>query len=941
MRDRSPKRPSGLAPRRLPTHLPGAHRFSQSGLIAFVLLAAGALPPAGLVALPGGLPILEAPRTGIVLIMALVFAPALVWVAVALQGFDTVLARLRAALPGEYPQLIARVSLGALVFGFVLGLLAAQPEEPAIPRCLLIGSLLLAVEWLVLLQVILDPRDSQLLRYVALISDIVLFSILLAAGGGLTAALAPIYLCVVINSTANRHGPLALACAVLLGAIGFAVMALVTPFWREERLLAGGMLVAIATLPLYVGALLRRLGAAKTRSEAAIVAKDQLLAALGEDLRRALRTITRAGSHIDRAGVDPEHWDTIAQMRLNARAMLLELGDIPDYREIDDDAFAPGTRSFDLHDLASGAVAALRVLAAECDIDLAVRVDPRLPYQLCGRADRLRQILIGLATNAMRFARRARVGINMDAAASDDARVTLRVAVVSDPRDNQLETADQTARSDEAGQRLGLAVVEQLVALMGGRLVVDTERRRGLSLVVELPFAVDRAVLALPPDLAHLPVLIISKDAELAGELSEPLEAWRADPRWIGAGDAALTYLARLGSGDRRTVLVVDGRGDVLQALSWTQRAAVLAAWQSAHVIFIADEPRVDSIVGLAGGELDSILPAPVTADMLRNALHSFRAEPTEQFPEAPHSTIAANLASPLHRQVAEARLPSEPIDLGTSPRSPAPIAAAVRSKRRWQVLIATSNASNRRIMGSMVRRAGHEVLFGATLDEVRRELEAHEIDVLLLDLTGAPGADYEAARLCRRARPSLTIIALTGDDATEAERRAREIGLDAVLVKPVEPRRLLAAIDAAMGGEPVNPAPSEVVTQLSSHPRFVAEANSPVDHRQSVASRSPGESSALFQGMIDTFRTASRRIVSDMAQAALAGDTQAFEAGLRALRDCTANFGVGRLRDLLQSLHGQSSAVLRRQGADYVQRLQAELARLDAVLVERLRIAN
>jgi two-component system sensor histidine kinase RpfC len=921
--------------------LPRTHRFSQSGLIAFVLLAAGALPPVGLVVLPGGLSILGTPRTGIVLIMALVFAPALVWVAIALQGCDTVLARLRVALPGEYLQIIARVSLGALVFGFVLGLLAAQPEEPAIPRCLLIGSLLLAVEWLALLQVVLDPRDSPLLRYVALVSDIVLFSILLAAGGSLTAALAPIYLCVVINSAANRHGPLALACAVLLGAVGFAAMAAVTPFWREERLLAGGMLAAIATLPLYVGVLLQRLGVAKTRSEAAIVAKDRLLAALGEDLRRALRTITRAGTHIDRAALDPEQWDTIAQMRLNARAMLLELGDISDFGEIDDDASKSGTRSFDLHDLASGAVAALRVLAAECDIDLAVRVDPRLPYQLRGRADQLRQILIGLATNAMRFARRARVGINMDAAASDDVRVTLRVAVVSDPRDSQLETADQTARLDDAGQRLGLAVVEQLVTLMGGRLGVDTQRRRGLSLVVELPFAVDREALALPPDLAQVPVLIISKDAELAGELSEPLEAWRADPRWIGAGDTALTYLARLGSGERRIVLVVDGRGDVLQALSWTQRAAVLAAWRSAHVMFIADELRVDSIVGLAGGELDSILPAPITADMLRNALHSFRAEPAEQFPVGLPSMMEANLAPPLHRHVAEARLPSEPTDIGPSPRSPSPIAAAARPRRRWQVLIATSNASNRRIMGSMVRRAGHEVLFGATLDEVRRGLEAHEIDVLLLDLTGAPGADYEAARLCRRARPSLTIIALTGDNAAEAERRAREIGLDAILVKPVEPRRLLAAIDAAMGGEAVNPAPSEVVTKLSSHPRFAAEANPAVDDRPTVASRSLGESSALFQGMIDTFRTASRRIVSDMGQAALAGNTQAFEAGLRALRDCTANFGVGRLRDLLQSLHGQSSAVLRQQGADYVQRLQAELARLDAVLVERLRIAN
>src|SRR6202041_229679 len=142
------------------------------------------------------------------------------------------------------------------------------------------------------------------------------------------------------------------------------------------------------------------------------------------------------------------------------------------------------------------------------------------------------------------------VRIHLDALELEADRVTLRVIVTSTFADNRLETADEGT-----DRHLGLAVVDRLVGLMGGRLAVEADPRRGLSLAVELPFAIDQASLALPLDLAHLPVLIVTKDAEFVGDLIEPLEAWRADPRWIGAGDAALSYLDTFESGARRAVL--------------------------------------------------------------------------------------------------------------------------------------------------------------------------------------------------------------------------------------------------------------------------------------------------------------------------------------------------------------------------------------------------
>ena len=112
-------------------------------------------------------------------------------------------------------------------------------------------------------------------------------------------------------------------------------------------------------------------------------------------------------------------------------------------------------------------------------------------------------------------------------------------------------------------------------------------------------------------------------------------------------------------------------------------------------------------------------------------------------------------------------------------------------------------------------------------------------------------------------------------------------------------------------------------------------------EDRERAASLSRSERGESSQRAIAAFRSDSRQIVATIGQAALAGDTLAFEQGLGALRDCTSHLGSGRLRDLLQSMHGRNSAELRRQGTEYVQRLLGELARLDAVAVERLRAAN
>jgi signal transduction histidine kinase len=586
--------------------------------------------------------------------------------------------------------------------------------------------------------------------------------------------------------------------AILIASIVVAAALTVVLIWPRQPSVGGGAAAGLA-LAFGIGWIGWRLNTAKARAEAADAAKTRLLTALGEDLRKPLRAIARAGAAIDRSGLDPGEWDKISRMRLDARAMLLQLEDIQTCLDIEAGAFAPETRSFDLYRLANGVVASLRPQAAERGIVLALRIDPLLPYQLRGWPHQLRQVLVGLLTHAVQQAGKAKLRLVFAAADLGAERVQVRIAVASGAAETPASDSDLSLPDSVAGRPFGLAMVERLVLLMGGHLAAERDARGDRQLVAELPLSVDQAASALPLDLAHLPALIVTKDQNFVGELVEPLDAWRADARWIGAGDTALDYLAAFDAGGRRPLLVIDGRGDVLQALSFAQRAVSLSAGPPPHLLFIADEARMDSVIGLADEDFDGILPFPFTVGALRGVLHTMRVEPADWF-----------LAGPL------------PGALGDDPPEPAPVPA--------------------------------------------------------------PPPPPEPA-----------------------------------------PR----------------PAPAAIITEIASHPRFVADTAVVIDERAVAALWSLGDGSEFFAGVIEAFRTDSRRVLADLAAAAATVDPGRFEEGVQALRRCTANFGNGRLRELLLSLRDLAPAELQRQGVAFVQRLEAELGKLEATLVDYAKTAG
>ena len=376
---------------------------------------------------------------------------------------------------------------------------------------------------------------------------------------------------------------------------------------------------------------------------------------------------------------------------------------------------------------------------------LALRIDPQLPYLLRGWPHQFRQVLLCLITNAMRQVDKARVRVNFEVAELGTDEIVLRLVVASGFADRRLETVDEADDADEDGRHLALAVAHRLVGLMGGRLTADSDTRRGFSLTAELPFAIDQATLALPLDLAHLPVLVVTKDAQFVGELIEPLEAWRGDPRWIGAGDAALHYLGGFDAGPRRGVLIIDGRDDVLQALSWTHRALEGCPVDPPFLLFIADEARIDSVIGLADGELDGVLPAPFTHPALRGALHALRVEPADWFLTAPPPALEETPAPP--RRPMQEIAPLQPAPQAPPPPPPPVMAeepppAPRRAGGATRASTACRGADPFRVAASA---AASRAATPATAADPRRHRQSGQ--------SQDPRLDPSARRLCRAFR--------------------------------------------------------------------------------------------------------------------------------------------------------------------------------------------
>ena len=868
---------------------------------------------------PGSPPLLGSLALGVVML-----GPGIAAIVVMLRGLDTIAREFTEFPDNEPQQIVIHVFGHGVVFAYIVGLFFAGIAPERLLPLFAVSMLGLPCGWLLFVHLIVQPKPSTARRGAAIVTDIAFLSIYLHIGGELAAPWFAMYLWVIIGF-GFRFGLRPLFASSALSLLSFSVVFVSTPYWNARPEIAAGAVAAILLLPAYAASLIRRLTAAKAQAEEANAAKTRFFAIMSHELRTPLNSVIGMGTIFSRTSLDAEQRDMLGTIQLAARTLLGLINDILDFSKIEAGKLQPEIESFALHEVLGGAVAMLRPQAEAKGLALLLRIDPRLPHAYRGLPLQLRQILINLIANAIKFTPQGRIAVSARFIEREADIIRMQLAVRDDgigiepgARNKIFDVftqADSTVTRRYGGTGLGLAIAKQLTQLMGGTIEVESEPGKGSTFTVGLSLQHDPMGMGRPPDLAGRAVFLVTADANLATMLQESLRAWRGEVQWLTGGEAALQNLAKQ-STVPRALLLLDGRDDPLAALSVAHRLAS-GADHPPLTLFIAPPGGGDSIAGLAAAQLAAVVEAPLGEAALASGLLAALAVDVR--------AVDAVMSAPRRPEAASSSSPA------SSPPLPAPA-------RSLKVLIAEDNGANRKILKRILEIAGHQVVAVNDGEAALSTLDRDRFDLALMDINMPEMSGYEVTKLYRVAHlgdDHLPIIALTADATSETERQCREAGMDAVLTKPVDVPQLLAAIDETYGRLATSSSAlaSPVVTPISAHPRFFSDTGAIVDEPTIEALKMLGGTSDFLGDVIETFCADGRLIMEHLHQAVSEGDLRAFKDLTHSLRSGAANVGAARLCQTLTTLREVTGRDLRQHGKSYVEKLQSEFTKLEAAL--------
>jgi two-component system, sensor histidine kinase RpfC len=927
-----------------PTALPAPRTFSGHARAVTVALAIYAvvapLVVAGILAagfVPTGPATPFGPSNFLLALAMTLLGPGLAVMTLALRGHGRVAADLIERKDSEPQQAVIRLALAGAALAYLAVLAALGRAGDALVPLLAVDVAGMLSGWLLFVHLMAEPRPSAIRRGVAMVNDVVLISAFLHVGGPYAAPWFSIYLWVIIGF-GFRFGMRPLVLCSILSVVGFSAVYATTPFWQAQEPMAVGLWLALVFLPAYAASFIRGLTTAKAEAEEAADAKSRFLAIMSHELRTPLNSVIGMGSLVARTKLDAEQRDMLMTMQHSARSLLGLINDLLDLSKLEAGKLEPSSEAFVLHEVMGGAVAIVRPQAEAKGLALTLRIDPRLPHAYRGLPMQLRQVIVNLLANAIKFTQAGHIAVTGTLVARAEDRVSLALAV----RDEGIgiekaaqehifdifTQADGTVTRRYGGTGLGLAIAKQLVELMKGRITVESEVGKGSTFTVRLTLQQVSSDAIRPPDLSGRKLVLVSDDTEMAGVIENKLRAWRGEVQWIADTETALGELALVGRTGHPAIVIVDGRDNPLAGLSLAHRSMTAMATPPL-ILFIALPQGGEAIASLAASQLAAVIEAPMSEADLASALLGLLAG----------DDLIAGLPE----------LAPEP----TPPRATAPVPvpaalpmvepASAANMTSLKILVADDNASNCKILKSVLENAGHKVEVVSDGESALAALDRSHFDLALLDINMPEISGYEVAKIYRVSHTGewhLPIVALTADATSETERLCREAGMDAVLTKPMEAAQLITELETiharAARSERIAVGAPRVVTSITVHPRFVPETTTIVDEATFDALKNLGGNEFVLD-VVDTFRKDAWRLIEQLKHAAANGELREFRDVMHSLRSGAVNVGGVKLCQALTALRDISARELNANGATHVEKLESELSRLDAALDQLL----